>query len=294
MKKQLLVIPILVLSAVALFLLNGKDTKPQMHESRPLYVALGDSISAGAGLESSSDSSACDRHNESYPSLVAESLNMKLTSYACSGATANNGIMGAQLVNSLSVKPQLDQLFAGPKPTLITLTIGANDIGWTDILARCVAVYCGSDSDTIQVNTNLKNVTASVKTALQSIVMNYSLATPTVMVTSYYHVFASSNDCTAIPGITATEQAWWNAQSDKLDQALADASSSYRFSNFTPINFSGHELCSSTSWIQGLQQRAPFHPNDEGQKTIADTIVRTYEVLQKYSPRKSNTLVLAR
>lgn len=281
MKKRLLFIPLFIAVALVLLISGHKTTTKQTSSFRPIYVALGDSVSAGVGLESSSDSSACDRFNESYPSLVAESLNMKLTSYACSGATANNGVVGAQLINNLSVKPQIEQLFAGPKPKLVTLTIGANDIGWTDILARCIAGECGSDSDTAQVDTKLKSVTASVKTALQSIVTNYSLATPTVMVTGYYRVFASSNDCTAIPGITTTEQVWWNAQGDKLDQALADASSNYSFASFTPINFSGHELCSSTSWIQGLQQRAPFHPNDDGQKTIADTIVRTFEMLQK-------------
>ena len=242
---------------------------------------MGDSVAAGVGLETASDSSACGRTNESYPSLAATSLNMQLKSYACSGATLAAGILGNQTVNNLSVAPQLDQVLKESTPRLVTLTIGANDIGWTDILTRCITSACGSDNDTSEVDTKLQTVKTGIQEIVKRIQSQFKNNTPTFMVMGYYHVFPESADCTTLAGIEPQEQRWWSAQEDKLDLTMADASSGYGFVNFAPVNFSGHDICSVSPWIQDLQGRIPFHPNDEGQKVIADTIAKTYEALKK-------------
>ncbi len=277
---RLIFITLAALVVVGLFLLPHKTIKKTTSEL-PLYVAMGDSVAAGLGLESASDSSACGRTNESYPSLAAPMLNMQLKSYACSGATLMNGILGVQTVNNFAVTAQIDKTLESKAPKLITLTIGANDIGWTDILGRCITATCGTDSDSSEVETKLMSVKKNLQEVLKKIHDRYQKTQPTLMITGYYHVFPDTNDCSTIPGIDPQEQEWWNAQGDKLDLTIADATSGYSFVNFAPINFSGHDMCSQTTWIQGLDGRAPFHPNDKGQKVIAETITRTYEALKK-------------
>ena len=108
------------------------------------YVALGDSVAAGVGLKTNSDVSACDRTDESYPHQAARTLNYKLTNLACSGATIPAGIAGPQDVNGLMVQPQLELLFAAAKPSLVSITIGANDANWTAVFAKCYTGICGS------------------------------------------------------------------------------------------------------------------------------------------------------
>ena len=129
MKKYLIIGALFVVILVASFLAFGNNHKVDTPRvaTQGTYVALGDSVAAGVGLQYDSDSSACDRTNQAYPDVVAKRLNYKLSNVACSGATLPQGITGKQDVNELLVSPQLQQLFSMPKPKLITITIGAND-----------------------------------------------------------------------------------------------------------------------------------------------------------------------
>ena len=119
--------------------------------SQGTYVALGDSVAAGVGLKYDTDSSACDRTNQAYSDIVATHLIYSLSNIACSGATLADGVVGNQDVNNVTVAPQLKHLFARPKPKLITITIGANDVDWTGILEKCYVSECGSSADTATV-----------------------------------------------------------------------------------------------------------------------------------------------
>ena len=82
------------------------------------YIALGDSVSAGDGLTDYSDSSACNRSNQSYPYLVSEAQNLQLFNLSCSGATFAEGINGPQTVNQLTISSQINQLSNLKKPKL--------------------------------------------------------------------------------------------------------------------------------------------------------------------------------
>ena len=79
------------------------------------YVALGDSYAAGQGAGDPLDS--CLRSDAAYPVLLdAESRTNLLRTAACSGATI------ADVATT-----QLSQVNRGT--TLVTLTVGANDLG---------------------------------------------------------------------------------------------------------------------------------------------------------------------
>ncbi len=265
---------IILLGALAAWLALRHGTKqPAPETSRKVYVALGDSVAAGAGLETPSDASACDRNQEAYPDVLATQLNYRLTSVACSGATLTNGIMGRQDVNQAWVSPQLNQLYVRPKPTLITMTIGANDIQWTDILARCYQAICGTTADSELMSSRLGAVTRSLRSALSQIKTHYNAAVPTVLVTGYYQLFSGTNtQCPDVSGTNAAERLWWRQEQTSTDAALQSAVMGFGFAHFVPISFSGHELCSNDPWVQGLADGAPFHPNDEGQTAIANQL----------------------
>ncbi len=231
------------------------------------YVALGDSVAAGLGLSPYSDASACDRTDQSYPKLEADADNYKLTSLACSGATLEAGILGPQTVNDLAIKSQLEQLFALPKPAQISITIGANDMGWTDILTRCYTTTCGSEADSAGVDARLSVVINNMRALLQKISDHYGSSLPPVIVTGYYQLLpATLANCPEMTGLDAGELTWERAQEDKLNMTLRSSVVGHPFARYAPVDFSGHELCTADSWVQNISAPAPFHPTVAGQR----------------------------
>jgi lysophospholipase L1-like esterase len=92
------------------------------------YFALGDSVASGYGL--TDDETACHQSMLAYPWLLYARLQKTVAVpqfdlLACSGTTT--GTLDGQVSEVLS------RLSA--HPTLITLTVGANDFGWSDVFA---------------------------------------------------------------------------------------------------------------------------------------------------------------
>jgi lysophospholipase L1-like esterase len=103
-----------------------------------VYVAVGDSYTAGPGvLLQQLDPLGCFRSNQNYPSLLAARRGLALRDRSCSGAVTSD-LTSPQAILGGANPPQLDALDAGV--TLLSVQIGGNDIGFTEILQRCVAV----------------------------------------------------------------------------------------------------------------------------------------------------------
>jgi len=269
------VVLVIVLIGLVVIGLVSRQSKPKTVDiPTGSYVALGDSVAAGVGLKTDSDSSACDRTNESYPNLVAQQMNFKLYSLACSGATMNSGILGKQDVNQLMVSSQLDQLFKLSKPSLITITIGANDIDWTSIIGKCYTSVCGSAEDTTAVNQKLATLATDLKSALSQIQSHYKNDPPNVVVTGYHQVFpASVNNCPDLTGIDHSELSWGRDQQTSLNKTINSSVASFNFVKFANIDFKGHELCTPDSWVQGISDKDPYHPTEDGQAAFANSVV---------------------
>jgi lysophospholipase L1-like esterase len=76
--------------------------------------------------------------------------------------------------------------------------------------------------------------------------------------------------------ISPSEADWWRAQTVSLNKTVSDVVSNYTFAKFAPVDFSGHEFCTNTPWIQDLSATAPFHPTIEGQSAIAQAVTGAY------------------
>jgi len=125
-----------------------------------LVLALGDSYASGEGnprnvlswiREGGSfdpywDESACHRSARGAPALAALALeeasartSVTLVDVACSGATVEQGVLGAQ-PGAGQVSSQIEQataILGGHQPDLVLLSIGGNDVGFTSILQTC-------------------------------------------------------------------------------------------------------------------------------------------------------------
>jgi lysophospholipase L1-like esterase len=106
------------------------------------YFALGDSVASGYGL--ADDETACHQSMLAYPWQLYARLQETFVVHqfdllACSGTTT--GTLDRQVSEILS------RLSA--HPTLLTLTVGANDFGWSDLFAFAQHL-CTPDDDAFQ------------------------------------------------------------------------------------------------------------------------------------------------
>lgn len=240
------------------------------------YAAMGDSVGAGLGLPLSPSASArdkqCGRSPQGYPQLVANALGKPLTNVTCSGATAGD-LFTKQGVSGPNIPSQISQAYANGKPGIITITAGANDTQWANFIKKCYAGTCGTATDTTIVNGFLSVLQAKLFLMFADLKLHAAGSTaPQVLVTGYYNP-VSANCSAAAPQLTASELAWINNDVKALNQTLQDVTSRFSFARFVPVDFSGHDLCSATPWVQGLNDPAPIHPNAAGQQAIAQAVI---------------------
>jgi lysophospholipase L1-like esterase len=102
------------------------------------YVALGDSYTAGPVIPvQQPDPYGCLRSDHNYPHLVAAALGVgDFKDPSCSGADTGD-MTAPQGVSPGPNPPQFDSLSATTE--LVTVGIGGNDIGFTEIIRNCTA-----------------------------------------------------------------------------------------------------------------------------------------------------------
>ena len=116
------------------------------------YVALGDSYSAGEGLNdnyydgTNVADNRCHRSASAYGPRIAQALtNASLIAEgrwlfpACSGDTSDMLFSGSGKDDTINAVPQLDYLDHNTK--FVTLTIGGNDVDFPVILAQCLEKF---------------------------------------------------------------------------------------------------------------------------------------------------------
>lgn len=240
------------------------------------YAALGDSVAAGVGLGAPDPSDPypqCGRTGAAYPHAVAAAQGLELTHLACSGATAGD-LFTKQSVDGPNIPAQLPQAFAQGTPQVISITAGANDLHWNTFVQKCYVSTCGTASDNRILNSYRLALRAKLHYAFSSIHWRSQGATPQVIVTGYYNPV--SPQCVAVvPQLTTDEIAWMSSQLATLNQTLQSISSYYGFS-FAPVDFTGHDICSAESWVQGPQDPAPFHPTATGQAAMAQAVLAKF------------------
>lgn len=249
-------------------------TVPAPGPAGGMYAALGDSIAAGAGLPATAGSDPrCVRSTQAYAYQVAQARGLTLAHIACSGATAGD-LFTNQGVAGPNISPQLDAAFAGGTPQLITITAGANDMQWLAFLRKCAVSTCGTALDT-SISNGLRGVLALKLNIVFSEIQRRSSGTPpTVVITGYSNPI--SNGCIGQQTIaTPDEIAWLNMERDALNQTIRDtAARNASFARYASMDFTGHSLCSTDSWWQGLADPAPLHPNAKGQAAIAASVLQ--------------------
>jgi streptogramin lyase len=245
-------------------------------------AALGDSYSSGEGtLKYDKDSGKCHRGPDAWPRLLASSApDIKMEAHlACSGATSE-ALAG-------TVKGQPDQISElarlRPRPTLITMTMGGNDVRFGDVLADCYHTNCIRDG-------TLKRAASAIADEKTRLLGDYDAlikadSSATILIVGYPRIFEQDHFCGNKElglGFKISELAELNKLGGQLDAVIREAAAEagVRYVDVTDA-LKGHELCSKDSWVFQIGIDHVWHPQEgghptaPGQRAIAD-IVRKY------------------
>jgi lysophospholipase L1-like esterase len=229
------------------------------------YVALGDSYSSGTGTRDYSFNSGCQRGPYAYPALIdVDRPNTTLNFVACSGART------ADVLNN-----QVGALNASTN--IVTITIGGNDAGFSDVITQCALPWPWSCNTDI---TNAQNfIRNTLPGRLDSVYNQIRSRSPsaTVVVLGYPRLFMGV-DCNAGTFFSTDEMNKLNTTADILrDVTRARAQTAgFTFKDLIPP-FTGHAVCSSSEWLNGLSNPVgdSYHPNRNGHKLGYEPLVRS-------------------
>jgi lysophospholipase L1-like esterase len=221
------------------------------------YVALGDSYASGVGAGSYySSSGSCDRSPNAYPALWAAANSVtSFTFAACSGATVPDVISG-----------QLSSLSSST--TLVSVTIGGNDAGFSSIMETCIlssTSTCESDIAAAEASVN-----ATLPGKLATLLADIRADAPSArIVMTGYPDFYDLGVWLCI-GLSSGDHQAIDAGINDLDGLIANAASASGavFADPRP-EFSGHELCDGSGWLNSLTIPigSSYHPTATGQKS---------------------------
>jgi lysophospholipase L1-like esterase len=241
---------------------------------------MGDSVAAGAGLSpltgATTTDELCDRSSQAYPYIIAERLQSSVIHTACTGAKTDEGIYGDQVRSGTRIPAQMNAAFAEGTPEIITVTIGANDVRWTQFIRQCYVTRCGLAVDNARMKLYRTDLRLELTRMLTQMRIDSQGTPPRVYIGGYYSPLAST-DCISGDRITTVEAEWMNLQTENLNQAIRSVIPLFDFAEFVPVDFNGHELCASEPWVQSLDAEAPIHPTAAGQAAIAESFLAVME-----------------
>ena len=253
------------------------------------FVALGDSYAAGNLIPASpvGTPAGCLRSTHNYSGDVQAVIRAgRYVDAACTDAATADMTRPQRTVAGTN-PPQFDAL--SPRDSLVTITIGGNDIGFKSVLATCVTLSVTSPSGhpcqrhftaggTDRLAARVAAVGPKVAAVLRGIhrraprarilLVGYPDILPNTGTGCFPDVPLAHGD---VPYLRATEAA--------LNRTLARAAAASHATFVDTYRATiGHDVCQppGTRWVEGLipdSPAFPFHPNGRGQQAMARQVL---------------------
>ncbi|MDX6622279.1 MAG: hypothetical protein QOE75_211 [Solirubrobacterales bacterium] len=248
------------------------------------YVSLGDSYAAGPLIPNQSLSPlGCLRSSNNYAHLAAPTIGLTLKDPSCSGAKTNH-MTETQNVEPGPNPPQFNSLSA--ETTVVTITIGGNDIGFSEVAQSCITInpfstpckdkYAPGGKDQLQERINA--TAPKVDAVLDGIKARAPLAK--IYVVNYPAIFPETGfGCWPQMPIGFGDVPYLRQTEKSLNAMLATqaAANGAKLVDWYKASI-GHDACKSTSnrWVEPLipgTAAAPIHPNKAGMQGGANALI---------------------
>jgi len=248
------------------------------------YVALGDSYAAGPLIPNPVLPLGCLKSDHNYPHLAAPGIGLTLRDASCSGATT------VDMTNPQNVEPD------GPNPpqfnsldantTIVSLTIGGNDIGFSEVAQSCITLNpfshpCLDKYDAGGVD-QLKARIEATAPKVAAVLAGIKSRSPSakIYVVNYPAIFPETGfGCWPQMPIGFQDVPYLRSTEQRLNSMLATQASAAGATLVSWYNASiGHDACksSSTRWVEPLvpgELAAPIHPNQTGMQGGANALL---------------------
>ena len=275
--RLFVVLPLVGIAALAAACSSGASsstvtsTTAAQFKVESKYVALGSSYAAGPGVPTQSGG-ACARSSGNYPSLVAAKLHLALVDVSCSGATTANVLTLSQGTNA----PQLDAVTSDT--SLVTFTVGGNDIGYTATAFSCGMGGAACTSHPAQLAASLATLKISL-TTLVSTIRSKAPSAKIVLVT--YPLLVPPTACPAL-NFTQEGDQLVGSMGQRLEQVFVEVAESSHVLLADPyVIGQTHGPCAppDASWIAGhtVTVGFPYHPTPLGHEEMATLTERALQ-----------------
>jgi hypothetical protein len=248
------------------------------------YVSLGDSYAAGPVIPIQISPYGCLKSDHNYAHLAAPRLGLVLRDPSCSGAKTDE-MTGSEWVSAgLPNPPQFGALRADTR--LVTLGIGANDIGFTSLIGTCFSyqrrgspcrdAYTAGGVDAV--SSRIAATGAKLASVLQGIHSRSPGAK--VLVVNYPAIVPDSGPgCFPFLPVADGDVPWLRAKMKELNQMLAGeaAANGAKVVDWYTASI-GHDACKPpvVKWVESRapsNAAAPVHPNLFGMMAVANLVV---------------------
>ncbi|TMR09450.1 SGNH/GDSL hydrolase family protein [Nonomuraea turkmeniaca] len=259
------------------------------------YVALGDSFSSGEGVYEldkrplNDGADRCHRATGSYVPLVAQAYRFGggTAFYACSGATTGQLFSG-----QYGHQPQITRV--GPSTSLVTLSIGGNDAGFTKVLTACIAKLPWSSACVDQDAAVVRRI-ERLRTDMSKVLRELRVRAPSarIIVLGYPRPFPQ-DPAASVDNLTVEDQRWLNGMTRRLNDAVGAVAAEFdraiaAFQGPGSVEyldayeaFTGHEVGQPQPYLNGLHldmdelkiNARSYHPTGDGYRRFADLITK--------------------
>jgi lysophospholipase L1-like esterase len=220
---------------------------------------LGDSYASGFGV-AASFTNPCGRSDAAPAPAIDGRMLLALDDFvACGGARTTDLV------------PQGQISALGPDTDVVTLSIGGNDIGWSQAVGACL----GGTDDQCRTAVDLTSarITTQLPALLDAVYDEVDAAAPnaTVHVTGYPRLFSPAYG--PVLGASPAEQDDMNAGADLLNATIRTSAEAhgYTFVDVTE-RFVDHGVNAPEPWIVWPTDPGRFHPNVPGYRAYAAAV----------------------
>jgi lysophospholipase L1-like esterase len=250
------------------------------------WAGLGDFYAAGPLIPNQQvNPLGCLRSDHNFAHLAAAQLGRSLADVSCSGATTEDMMAPQDVTPGPANPPQFDALT--PTTQIVTLQIGGNDIGFTEIIENCASVtpfgHPCQDQYVVNGDDTLRDRIAAAAPKVAAAIEGIHARSPAarVFVVNYAAILPETGSgCWPTVPIARADVPYLRGIAKALNAMLADQAATHGATIVDDYTASlGHDACksSSTKWVEPLLRTnaaAPFHPNARGEAWIAAVVAR--------------------
>ncbi|WP_156657372.1 SGNH/GDSL hydrolase family protein [Mycobacterium kyorinense] len=246
------------------------------------YVAMGDSAAAEPGVPDPAPPPGCQKSTNNYPSVLARRITPAgFSDVTCSGATAQDITVRAQQTPDGPVPPQIKAVDANT--TLITVTIGGNDVSLAADAAQCRAASLDAPPC---VDRFVVDGTDSISAAITAHVPQWAAMIDAIrakgpgarIVWVGYPTYIRPGGCYPQQPVLPRDATYFESKINELDdqQRQLAVDKGIDYFDTRPMSV-GHDMCAPPDqrWVEGfvpVNPAAPLHPNAMGAAAIGNAL----------------------